>query len=229
MVAPRYSGTGDNNVALRALGASGVGVGDFTGPDRFDPNCRLLGPLEVPDGLTHTQYIRRAFEEELKLAGAYAPTAPRVILSGRVTFIEFTSTTGDITRGAWKIQLTLNSSNGATMEANENYEFASGFIATTACKQTAEAFAPAVQNLVGTFVRAPEFATMLRPAGAASAAGSAADTDAEILFWESVRNSNDPADFRAYLEQYPNGRFATLARNRLATQARKPVPGSKSK
>ena len=41
MVAPRYSVSGDNNVAIRGLGASGVGIGDFTGPDRFDPNCRL--------------------------------------------------------------------------------------------------------------------------------------------------------------------------------------------
>jgi hypothetical protein len=38
-----------------------------------------------------------------------------------------------------------------------------------------------------------------------------------------VRNSNDPADFRAYLEQYPNGKFAALARNRLAALAPKPA------
>ncbi len=39
---------------------------------------------------------------------------------------------------------------------------------------------------------------------------------AEMMFWESVRSSTDPADFRAYLEKYPNGNFAPLARNRLA-------------
>jgi hypothetical protein len=39
---------------------------------------------------------------------------------------------------------------------------------------------------------------------------------AEMVFWDSVRSSNDPADYRAYLEQYPNGKFAALARNRLA-------------
>lgn len=48
------------------------------------------------------------------------------------------------------------------------------------------------------------------PASAASA-----ETDAEVVFWESVRSSSDPADLRAYLEQYPNGKFAALARNRL--------------
>jgi hypothetical protein len=45
----------------------------------------------------------------------------------------------------------------------------------------------------------------------------------ETVFWESVRNSTDPADFRAYLEQYPNGRFAPLARNRLNALGSKPA------
>jgi hypothetical protein len=39
----------------------------------------------------------------------------------------------------------------------------------------------------------------------------------EMVFWESVRNSTDPADFKAYLEKYPTGNFAALARNRLAS------------
>ena len=46
----------------------------------------------------------------------------------------------------------------------------------------------------------------------------------EIMFWESVRASSDPADFRAYLEQYPQGRFAALARNRLAALGHTPAP-----
>jgi len=45
----------------------------------------------------------------------------------------------------------------------------------------------------------------------------------EMVFWDSVRGSSDPADFRAYLEQYPNGKFAALARNRLAALAPKPA------
>ena len=46
---------------------------------------------------------------------------------------------------------------------------------------------------------------------------------AEMVFWDSVRSSNDPADYRAYLEQYPNGKFAPLARNRLAALGAKPA------
>jgi hypothetical protein len=36
----------------------------------------------------------------------------------------------------------------------------------------------------------------------------------EMSFWDSIKNSTDPADFRAYLEKFPNGSFASLARTR---------------
>lgn len=37
----------------------------------------------------------------------------------------------------------------------------------------------------------------------------------ERAFWESVKDSNDPEELRAYLSAYPNGEFAKLARFRL--------------
>jgi uncharacterized protein YgiM (DUF1202 family) len=37
----------------------------------------------------------------------------------------------------------------------------------------------------------------------------------EGLFWETIKDSNDPAMFRAYLEKFPNGVFAPLARLNL--------------
>lgn len=55
------------------------------------------------------------------------------------------------------------------------------------------------------------------------AAAQPEPTNVEIVFWESVRNSTDPADFRAYLEKYPQGNFAALARNRLAVLGQKPA------
>jgi hypothetical protein len=120
-----------------------------------------MGAIQVADGLTHTQYIRRAFEEEFKIAGIYAASSPKVSFTGNVTRMDFSSTRG-LTGGTWNIDLTLTSSNGRSMSASESYNFESGFIAQTACKQTAEAFAPAVQNLLGKFFRSPEFAGMVR-------------------------------------------------------------------
>ena len=37
----------------------------------------------------------------------------------------------------------------------------------------------------------------------------------ETVFWQSIVQSTDPADFQAYLDQYPSGVFARLARNRV--------------
>lgn len=37
----------------------------------------------------------------------------------------------------------------------------------------------------------------------------------ELSYWDSIKGSTDPADFRAYLEKYPGGQFAALARNKI--------------
>ncbi len=46
----------------------------------------------------------------------------------------------------------------------------------------------------------------------------------ELTFWEAIKDSKSPDDFAAYLEKYPNGDFAGLARIRVkqlgATPAR---------
>jgi tetratricopeptide (TPR) repeat protein len=37
----------------------------------------------------------------------------------------------------------------------------------------------------------------------------------ELSFWDSIKNTNDPAEYAAYLKKYPEGQFAELARIRL--------------
>ena len=54
------------------------------------------------------------------------------------------------------------------------------------------------------------------PAAVAAGGTSEALVERENLFWQSIADSENPADFRAYLAQYPNGGFVPLARNRLA-------------
>ena len=44
----------------------------------------------------------------------------------------------------------------------------------------------------------------------------APDNQIEITFWNTVRNSRNPALLKAYLQQYPNGNFAVLAQAMLA-------------
>ena len=50
----------------------------------------------------------------------------------------------------------------------------------------------------------------------------------ELAFWNSVQNSTDPEDFKDYLEQYPAGLYAGIARRKLAalTSAAKPAPAT---
>lgn len=38
----------------------------------------------------------------------------------------------------------------------------------------------------------------------------------ELSYWESIKSSNDPHDFEAYLQKYPKGQFVELARNNLS-------------
>jgi formylglycine-generating enzyme required for sulfatase activity len=55
----------------------------------------------------------------------------------------------------------------------------------------------------------------------------AAEADAtliEIAFWNSIKDSRDPAEFEAYLKKYPNGEFAVLARNRRDALVLKALP-----
>ena len=46
--------------------------------------------------------------------------------------------------------------------------------------------------------------------------GSDSEVKLQISYWESVKDSDDQAMFRAYLEKYPNGHFNDLALARLA-------------
>jgi serine/threonine protein kinase len=54
------------------------------------------------------------------------------------------------------------------------------------------------------------------PAPSATPARASPD---ELVFWESVRNSAHRAELEAYLEKYPDGTFASLARARIAALA----------
>ena len=51
------------------------------------------------------------------------------------------------------------------------------------------------------------------------------DSSAEITFWNSVKDSRNPAEISAYLDKYPNGTFAPLAKIRLESlKPKSPAP-----
>ncbi len=61
---------------------------------------------------------------------------------------------------------------------------------------------------------------------AASPAQSLVTLDS--MFWESIKASRNPADFKAYLTRFPKGVFVELAQNRLAALQQDAAPGVKS-
>ncbi|WP_445773192.1 hypothetical protein [Shewanella sp.] len=159
---PRYSTDADNTVALRKIELGDIAVGNFADPAKMSNQCRGAGPIAPPDKVTFAEYIRQAFADELKVAGLYNDgSTPRVTLTGTLNSLVFSSSKG-LTGGEWNIDLTLTSSNGAMLNMVEAYEFESGFIADTACKQTAEAYMGAVQNLIGNIVKSDKFVELLK-------------------------------------------------------------------
>ncbi len=67
-------------------------------------------------------------------------------------------------------------------------------------------------------VRIPDTAANTPPPNTDTSAAT------ELSFWEAIRTSTDPADYEAYLEKWPNGTFATLARRRAKAKAADATP-----
>ncbi len=57
------------------------------------------------------------------------------------------------------------------------------------------------------------------PAAAGGPTRSSEALMVEMAFWDAIKNSTNPGDYKAYLEAYPQGRFAPLARVRAAGAA----------
>jgi hypothetical protein len=52
----------------------------------------------------------------------------------------------------------------------------------------------------------------------------AADTEVDVTFWRSVENTKERGELQAYLNKFPNGIFAELARTRLARMPAETTP-----
>jgi Caspase domain/Putative peptidoglycan binding domain len=74
-------------------------------------------------------------------------------------------------------------------------------------------------SLIGDYALNPEAAPEPARAEATKSSTAAAAPDRqsqEDLLWESAQHSNLPGDYRAYLDAFPNGFFARMAKNRIA-------------
>jgi len=159
MTPARYNVSVDNNVALKQHEGSRVHVAAMDAPDEYDPNCRLMGPIEASDGMTIPEFVQDAFNDEFKFANVYSEDG--VVLTGKLTEVAFSSSKG-MTEGWWSLALTLTSSNGNSMSVANRYDFKSGWDAITACNATADALGAAVQDLINVTVTDPQFETLIQ-------------------------------------------------------------------
>ncbi|REL36498.1 hypothetical protein [Thalassotalea euphylliae] len=159
MQPPRYSVSVDNVQTLKSLTEVKGEFVSLNEPAKFSSNCRLMGPIEPADGLSISQFITKAFNDELKMADKYSKDEVKV--TGDITKIEFSSISG-VTSGYWDISLNLKSTNGKSLAVNNKYSFKSGFDAITACNATADALSPAVQDLIKATLSHPEFTDLMK-------------------------------------------------------------------
>ena len=119
--------------------------------------CRLMGPVKVAPGKTMSTFIKEAFQEELFLAQAYDTNAP-VKIEGQIQKMSFSS----VSPANWEIAMRVssNKSPGYTVAVKYNYD--TSFDAWSACKNVADAFAPAVQELLRQVVSDPKFTQLVK-------------------------------------------------------------------
>jgi hypothetical protein len=74
-------------------------------------------------------------------------------------------------------------------------------------------------NLIGAVYLNPAAAPAGSPATAVNTPVSttSANSDVELEFWRSIKDSNKPEELNAYLTNYPNGQFKSLALARIAS------------
>ena len=158
MQPPRYSVSVDNIQSLKTYQGAQVQVVSLNQSASYEPNCRLMGPIEPADGLTMPTFITKAFNDEFKMAGIFSEEGTTI--TGDISQVRFSSMSG-LTNGYWLISLDLQSSNGQALSVSRQHNFKSGFDAITACNATADALASAVQDLIQAVVSHPQFKNML--------------------------------------------------------------------
>jgi ABC-type uncharacterized transport system auxiliary subunit len=155
-----YKVSTDNVIAIQsALRGKKVTLGNFNLAPAVSEQvgCRLAGDVVVAPGKTPHDYIKEAFKDELFAAQVYQPGAP-VTIDGQIEEFGFSS----VSPAHWllKLHVRSNVSEGYTVEVN--YDFDTSWTAYSACKNVADAFGPAVSQLIHEVVANPNFAELAK-------------------------------------------------------------------
>jgi serine/threonine-protein kinase len=107
-----------------------------------------------------------------------------------------------------------------------------GVVSKALAKSAAERFANArvfADALRGALVAGPTATPVAPPAPKARLKALASES--ELEFWRAIQNSTEAAEFEFYLEQFPEGMYASLARHKIARlrEARNPAAPAPTK
>ncbi len=117
--------------------------------------CRLEGEGKVAPGKTLPMYIKDALEEELFAAKVYDPKASTII-NGKIVAISFSS----IVPANWIIEMEVSSNYSPGYTVSIKYLYNTSWVGSNACQNVADAFGPAVQELLKQVVNHPQFASL---------------------------------------------------------------------
>jgi len=163
----------------------------------------LLKQMQVP-GLTVTDMFMRVRAEVMKQTGSKQVPWEASSLVGS---FYFSGAPGESTAATNPSRIDPTAFELSYWETIKNSQSADDFKAYLARYPQGQ-FVELAKNRIATLQPAT------RPVESSARATSVGQ--AELTFWDSIKNSTSADDYRAYLEKYPNGEFAGLARRRLA-------------
>jgi len=155
-----YGSSVETVEAIKRQNLPPIALGKFSAPE---PGitwvfCRGVGPLETPRKVSFESYVETALRSDFKLAGIYDPNS-RIVLGGNLEKIDINSNFSD---AVWTLMLTVSTDKAAYPVTTE-FRFPTSFSGTQACRQTAVAFIPAVQQLFREVVADPRFKSLFSP------------------------------------------------------------------
>jgi len=158
--APHYSISVDNVDAIRSTvgnySGKKINVGQFTSEKAGKSTLWCRGaPIKAPNGEPFTNYVQKAFIDELRMAEVYSKEADLIITGDLIEF-DFNSHFG-----TWTLALVVSSNNNQSFTVEEEYSYSTSFFGSVACHRAAQALSPAIQNLIKKVVSHPSFKQML--------------------------------------------------------------------
>ena len=152
---PAYVVSARNVETLRSVGRK-INVGKFVSVNPAGSlSVGFGGKVYVPGKWTFAAYIQHAMSDELRMANLFSASAPTK-LTGLLEDADFS-----MYREVWTVDLVVTSSNGKAVRVKAEHDFQQGHDMRAVCTPAAQAFVPAVQQLLGNLYTSPEFRALV--------------------------------------------------------------------